>query len=152
MRVRSRSNRRLVISDHFAPPTLMIVVGLFFSAVALEGSSTLVDILKCLVFPNWPWVLLLLMTRIERLTFDRDSESFTRTCFSIRGRSDEVHPLRRVDEAHVAVDTGGDGDMFQIEIRLTNPDAVLPFMNYRTYSTRPKEIAQVVNDWLRLSS
>ena len=152
MKVIHRSDSLLMLEDR---PWLL---GLFLIAMALvflvsgmammAAGEGLWGLFMALIGVGVPLLIASLMVQRVRLTFDRSSGQLTRTRRSIRGLTQESHPLDRLVEAFVDASSDGDGTTYRMDLRLRNPPQILPFTSYHTSGRKPEQMAQAVNDWL----
>jgi hypothetical protein len=152
MKVIHRTDSVLILEDRpwFLGVFLILMALCFiFGGMAMVGAGQwLGGAFFALFGGGLPLLIAALMVRRVRLTLDRSTGQLTRTMRSVRGLSQESHPLDRLTKASVGVSTDSDGNTCRTELQLADPPQVVPFTSYYTNGRKPETMAQAVNDWL----
>ncbi|MFN3576960.1 MAG: hypothetical protein ACK4TJ_08280 [Tabrizicola sp.] len=152
MKVIHNSGDLLMIEDRpWRIGLMMIAMALVLAyggMTILASGEILGGAMLLLIGVGVPVLIGALMVQRVRLTLDRATGRLTRTVRSVRGLSQESHPLDRLIEARVGVSTDSDGTSYRTELHLADPPQIVPFTSYYTSGTKPEAITQAVNDWL----
>lgn len=153
MKVISRSATQLVIEDR---PWLIGILMIAMLIAFLGGSLFMFSIgeilggsVMGLVGVGVPLLIFVLMVQRVRLTFDQVGGQLTRTRKSIFGLTEKSYALNRLSHAFVSVSHGDDGNTYRLELKLSEPDEVVPFTTYHTSGGRPERLCNEVNAWLK---
>ena len=156
MKVIHHTEQLLMIEDRpWFIGIMMIVMALVFAfgGMAILASGEIFGgVMMLLIGVGVPLLIGALMVQRVRLTLDRSSGLLTRTVRSVRGLSEESHPLDRLSRATVGVSTDSDGTTYRTELHLADPPQVVLFTSYYTSGRKPEAMAQTVNNWLAVSS
>lgn len=154
MKVIHRSETLLMIEDRpWLIGIMMILMALGFlvgSMVMFSTGLILGGVLMGLIGVGVPLLIGALMVRRVRLTFDRGAGRLIRVSRTVMGLTREDFALDRLDGAHVALSRSDNSTTYRMELRLRDPDQTVPFTTYYTSGSRPEQMAEAVNDWLRL--
>jgi hypothetical protein len=153
MKVISQSGTQLVLEDRpWLIGILMIVMVIAFlggSLAMFSFGQIFGGLIMGLVGTGVPLLIFVLMVQRVRLTFDRASNQLIRTRKSVFGLTEKSYALSRLSHAFVSVSHGDDGNTYRLELKLSDPDEVVPFTTYHTSGGKPERLSNEVNAWLK---
>lgn len=156
MKVIAQSDTQLILEDK---PWLLGIFMIAMALVFLAGSMALLGdgeilggVMMGSIGVGAPLLIGALMVRRVRLNLDRTTGRITRTSRSVAGLTEVTFALDRLKHAQVGVSTDSDGSTCRTELKLRNPDEIVPFTSYYTSGRKPERLCNAVNAWLGVAS
>lgn len=145
MNVIHRSDTLLMLEDRpwvFGLFLIFLALIFAFGGMAMTGAGqVLCGAFFALFGAGVPILISALMVRRVRLSFDRTTGQIARTARSVRALRVDGYALDRLRQATVGVSYDSDGNTYRIELRLSDPDEVVPFTSYHTNCRKPEAMA-----------